>query len=151
MVTVVAVHAGAAGYEVAHKYGALLNSHNDVGVIYTPQPYLLAVYSYSNYGEQHCKNIAEIMTAYTVWQAAQQEVPAEEEIPAEEEAPAEVEVPVEQEQPQDVPEEQTGEIREEQQPEKKMGLVERMRASSFPWWILVFPAVLLLFFLIRFL
>ena len=59
---------GVTEYEVAHKYGAVQIYYNDVGIIYTPQPYLLAVYTAGIYGEDACAKAAELMTAYTVWQ-----------------------------------------------------------------------------------
>ncbi|MDO4540717.1 MAG: serine hydrolase, partial [Syntrophomonadaceae bacterium] len=37
--------AGVDEYEIAHKYGFLEGAYNDVGIIYTPTPYLLAVYT----------------------------------------------------------------------------------------------------------
>ena len=73
---------GAAEYEVAHKYGSVQVYNNDVGIIYTPQPYLLVVYSIG--GEEICADAAELMTAYTVWQGEQNPVEKEpEELPEE--------------------------------------------------------------------
>ena len=74
---------GAADYEVAHKYGSVQVYNNDVGIIYTPQPYLLVVYSIGS--EEVCAEAAKLMTAYTVWQGEQNPVEEEpEELPAEE-------------------------------------------------------------------
>jgi len=68
---------GVTEYEVAHKYGAVQIYYNDVGIIYTPQPYLLAVYTAGIYGEDACAKVAERLTDYTVWQAEQNPVEPE--------------------------------------------------------------------------
>lgn len=70
-------------YEIAHKYGDFGGAHNDVGIIYTEQPFLLAVYT-QNVGPEVCANAAELMTAYTEHQIAMQK--AEEAAQAEKEA-----------------------------------------------------------------
>ena len=76
---------GVTEYEVAHKYGAVQIYYNDVGIIYTPQPYLLAVYTAGIYGEDICAKAAARLTAYTVWQGEQNPVePEVEELPEEE-------------------------------------------------------------------
>lgn len=69
---------GVTEYEVAHKYGAVQIYYNDVGIIYTPQPYLLAVYTAGIYGEDACAEAAKALTAYTVWQAEHNPVEPEE-------------------------------------------------------------------------
>lgn len=58
-------------YEIAHKYGAVNEFVNDVAIIYTPQPILLAVYTQGIYGEGICANVAQLLTNYTVWQEQQ--------------------------------------------------------------------------------
>ena len=79
---------GVMEYEVAHKYGAVQTYHNDVGIIYTPQPFLLAVYT-QGMGEYICAEAARLLTAYTVWQGEQN--PVEPELPEE---------PVEEQEPE---------------------------------------------------
>jgi len=59
--------AGVTEYEVAHKYGWFEGAVNDVGIIYTPQPILLAVYT-QDVGAQVVADTAALFTAYTVWQ-----------------------------------------------------------------------------------
>lgn len=60
--------AGVQEYEIAHKYGAVDIFVNDVGIIYTPQPILLAVYTQGIYGDGVCAQAARLMTNYVVWQ-----------------------------------------------------------------------------------
>ncbi|MBP3587886.1 MAG: serine hydrolase [Clostridia bacterium] len=97
---------GVTEYEVAHKYGSVQVYNNDVGIIYTPQPILLAVYSQGGNtgGDGVCADAARLMTAYTLWQEQQNPVEAPEETPAEpsrgqelqvEQLPAEPAVPEE--------------------------------------------------------
>jgi len=59
--------AGVTEYEVAHKYGWFEGAVNDVGIIYTPQPILLAVYT-QDVGAQVVADTAKLFTAYTVSQ-----------------------------------------------------------------------------------
>ena len=59
--------AGVSEYEVAHKYGQVDHVVNDVAIIYTPQPFLLAVYTQGTYGTGICAQMARLMTNYTVW------------------------------------------------------------------------------------
>lgn len=68
-------------YAVAHKYGWFEGAVNDVGIIYTPQPFLLAVYTQDVNGTEVLGRAAELFTNYTLWQEAQQ---AAEEAAAEE-------------------------------------------------------------------
>lgn len=82
-------------YEVAHKYGSVQWFNNDIGIIYTPQPYLLAVFTQGGGvgSDGVCAEAARLMTAYNLWQA-EQTLPEEEpvELPEEiqEEAPEEI-------------------------------------------------------------
>lgn len=57
--------AGVTEYEVAHKYGAFEGMVNDVGIIYTPQPFLLAVYT-KFVGEHVVAEVAKLFTAYNL-------------------------------------------------------------------------------------
>ena len=59
--------AGVTDYEVAHKYGVFEGAVNDVGIIYTPQPFLLAVYT-QGVSAQVVSDAAKLFTAYTLWQ-----------------------------------------------------------------------------------
>lgn len=56
-------------YEVAHKYGYFEGAENDVGIFYTDEPFLLAVYT-SNAGmyggADLCARAARMMTDYNV-------------------------------------------------------------------------------------
>ena len=54
-------------YEIAHKYGWFEGAVNDTGIFYTPQPFLLAVYT-QDVSEAVVGEVAELMTNYTVWQ-----------------------------------------------------------------------------------
>lgn len=74
-------------YEVAHKYGSVQIFENDVGIIYTPQPILLAVYTQGIYGEVLCGKAARLLTNYTVWQYEQAEPEPEPEQAEEPEEP----------------------------------------------------------------
>lgn len=146
--------AGVTEYEVAHKYGAVQSFVNDVGIIYTPQPFLLAVYTQGIYGDGVCAEAAKLLTAYTVWQgehmpepeppesdapteapAAEEEltvalVPPVQETPAAEEAPAE---PVEPSPAEDPP--------ADPQPSEA--------ASLFPLFLAVLAILFLICFLLR--
>lgn len=75
--------AGVQEYEIAHKYGEVDEFVNDVAIIYTPQPILLAVYTQGIYGAGVCAQAARLVTDYTVWQAehsASPEVPEQAEV-----------------------------------------------------------------------
>ena len=58
-------------YPVAHKYGWFEGAVNDVGIIYTPEPFLLAVYT-QNVEEEVVGRAAELFQNYTLWLSAQQ-------------------------------------------------------------------------------
>ena len=132
-------------YEVAHKYGWFEGAINDVGIIYTPQPFLLAVYTQDQSFEV-CARIAEVMTEYTLSQLPEQEEPPvaegetppvmEEELPATEEEPpvTEEEPPVAEEEPP-AAEEETPPVMEEELPFVEAG---PPREPSY-----VFPTVML--------
>lgn len=54
-------------YEIAHKYGAYDTAENDVGIVYTDEPYLLAVYTYGlDNGEEVVAQINEAVCNYNV-------------------------------------------------------------------------------------
>lgn len=87
---------GVTDYEVAHKYGSVQIYNNDVGIIYTPQPFLLAVYTQGGSigGDGICAEAARLMTAYNLWQAEQSE-PEPEPEPEPEDQQGHRELPVE--------------------------------------------------------
>ncbi len=88
--------AGVEDYEVAHKYGWFEGAVNDVGIIYAPQPFLLAVYTQDT-SETVVADTAKLLTAYNVWQSEQEAQKEEESVT--------VELEVEQEEPDPIPEE----------------------------------------------
>lgn len=116
--------AGVTEYEVAHKYGWFEGAVNDVGIIYTPQPILLAVYTQGVSADIVAKTAA-LFTAYAVWQA-----------PSEEEQPGKLElevqyVPVEEE-AEEPAEEVFSQVPEEQQP---VVTVEPEK-PTLEWWMI---------------
>ena len=118
--------AGVTDYEVAHKYGLFEGAANDVGIIYAPQPFLLAVYT-QDVEMSVVSQTAALFTAYNVWQ----NLPEEEEnqsvelevqqVPKEELPPAEAETP----QPEPL-QEAAPEPEKEPAPQK---------TDSFEWWM----------------
>jgi len=102
---------GVPDYEVAHKYGSVQVYNNDVGIIYTPEPYLLAVYTLggSTGGDGICAEAARLMTAYNLWQTEQTAAEPEEEEPEVVEMQVELvpkeepELPVTEELPEEAP------------------------------------------------
>ena len=71
--------AGVQEYEVAHKYGEINEFVNDVAIFYTPQPFLLAVYTQGIHGTGVCAQAARLMTNYTVWKGGNAAVTVPEE------------------------------------------------------------------------
>ncbi len=130
--------AGVTEYEVAHKYGWFDGAVNDVGIIYTEEPFLLAVYT-QDVWEQVVSDAAELLTAYNVANAA---APVVEE-PEETEEPAlpdmsqgevlEIEmVPVKE------PEPEAEMIRPEPAPEPEAPAEEPAEAEpAFEWWMVL--------------
>ena len=114
-------------YEVAHKYGWFEGAVNDVGIIYTPQPFLLAVYS-TFVGTAPVEQAARLFTNYTLWSAPKEvEKPTHLElevqyVPLPEDAPAEVPAEV----PEEVPQEDVQEVFAEEPAEAQ---------SAFEWWM----------------
>lgn len=70
---------GVQDYEVAHKYGEVQWFMNDTAIIYTPQPFLLAVYTQSVCSQQVLADIARLLTDYTVEQGKRMEAETAEE------------------------------------------------------------------------
>ncbi len=60
-------------YEVAHKYGWFEGSVNDVGIFYTPEPFLLAVYTRDLNNEYLLPEVAKLLTEYNVANTAEPE------------------------------------------------------------------------------
>lgn len=58
--------AGVTEYEVAHKYGWYDGTVNDVGIIYTEEPFLLAVYTQGVCGETVVADTAALVTAWNM-------------------------------------------------------------------------------------
>lgn len=118
--------AGVTDYEVAHKYGFFEGAVNDVGIIYAPQPFLLAVYT-QDVEMSVVSQTAALFTAYNVWQ----NLPEEEEnqsvelevqqVPKEELPPAEAETPQTEPLQEAAPESEN-----EPAPQE---------TSSFEWWM----------------
>lgn len=111
--------AGVTEYEVAHKYGWFEGTVNDVGIIYTEQPFLLAVYTQDVYGEGVVADIAALVTEYNVEKAKPEVI--------------EVVLPVEmvseeEEQPEELP------VMEEEQPEEVPA--EPEETETFVWWMI---------------
>ena len=112
---------GVTEYEVAHKYGSVQAYNNDVGIIYTPQPFLLAVYtqSFGVGNDGTCAEAARLLTAYTVWQGEHMPEPEPEEIPEE------------------VPEEMPQEPEPEAEPPRELPAEAPPEESHSPAWLLL--------------
>lgn len=135
-------------YKVAHKYGFFVDDDkgvtavNDVGIVYTPQPFLLAVYtSNANAGEEVVARACELLTAYNVEQYGLKQAAAE---------PAPTE-DWEGEPPADAPEalESPPALPAETVPEPEPAKAEPEAESDKPadpslWWIILTTAVVLL-------
>lgn len=127
-------------YTVAHKYGWFEGAVNDVGIIYTPQPFLLAVYTQDVNGEEVLGRAAELFTNYTLWQEAQQPEPEPPE-PEEETIRLETTVilPEQEEEPEAVPaaEPEPAEAPStEPSPEPESEPEEPEKPSAFAWWMI---------------
>jgi len=141
--------AGVTEYEVAHKYGWYDGAVNDVGIIYTEEPFLLAVYTQGVYGEAIVADAAALLTAYN----AANTMPPEPEIPEEPELPSmedavilEVELvtpePPEEAEPQLEPEPELP-VEEEPKPEEQP-IPEPEKDGAFEWWMLAVALVVFL-------
>ncbi len=64
-------------YEVAHKYGWFEGTVNDVGIFYTPEPFLLAVYTKDLNNDFLISDVAELVTEYNVANTTVQEPESE--------------------------------------------------------------------------
>ena len=140
--------AGVTEYEVAHKYGWFDGAVNDVGIFYTEEPFLLAVYTQDVYGEGIVADAAALMTAYNVANLTPEAPAAPEEEPLPEETVTlEIEmVPVEE--TEEIPEPQPEPpVPEESEPipEQPAPEVEAETKPAFEWWMI---GVALLVFLL---
>ena len=121
--------AGVTEYEVAHKYGWFEGAVNDVGIIYAPQPFLLAVFT-QDVSECIVADTAALFTAYNVWQNQPKEESSTvteielEYVPMEELAPPTEEPAVEE--PADVLPEEPEIVAEEPVEEPQ---------NPFEWWM----------------
>lgn len=60
-------------YDVAHKYSNEDSVYNDVAIIFTPQPFLLAAYSQNiGHAEEMLGALAELLTEYTLYLSERQ-------------------------------------------------------------------------------
>ena len=144
--------AGVSEYEVAHKYGWYEGAVNDVGIIYTEEPFLLAVYTQDVYGESIVADAAALLTAYNVENTAPR-APETEEIPENQEK---TELPnmdnaielelemVPQEKPEeDVPAEPELPAEPEPMPEE-MPAQQSVKEPAFEWWMIAVALVVFL-------
>ena len=138
---------GVQDYEVAHKYGEVQWFMNDTAIIYTPQPFLLAVYTQNVCSQQVLADIARLLTDYTVEQGKRMEEAAPEEPETVELELTFEEVPVPEEPPKEepVPEEP---VMEEPVQEAPAAEIVEENVPGFPWWILSIPAVVLVVILL---
>jgi len=141
--------AGVTEYEVAHKYGWYDGAVNDVGIIYTEEPFLLAVYTQGVYGEAIVADAAALLTAYNAANTTplEPEIPEEPELPSMEDAVTlEVELvtpePPEEAEPQLEPEPELP-VEEEPKPEEQP-IPEPEKDGAFEWWMLAVAAVVFL-------
>ena len=129
-------------YEVAHKYGWYEGAVNDVGIIYTPEPFLLAVYT-QDVGADVVADAASLFTAYNLanTQPEEPEEPTESEDPEGtihleiEEVPLE-EIPA----PEEIvtePEPEAPPVEEPAPAPEEATVPEEAAApsSTLPWWI----------------
>lgn len=121
--------AGVTDYEVAHKYGWFEGAVNDVGIIYTDQPILLAVYT-QDVSETVVADTAALLTAYTVWKSQPEPEP--------EESNTQLELDVSyvpKEEPTDsISEEELPDLPEEEEPETPENIPEE--SGAFAWWMI---------------
>lgn len=122
-------------YEVAHKYGWFEGSVNDVGIFYTPEPFLLAVYTRDLNNEYLLPKVAKLITDYNVANAAVPEPEPEPEEPdmskAEELEFELVPLPGTEEEPENEPIAEPV-VEEEPEPEPKP-IPEQQ--PTFVWWM----------------
>lgn len=134
-------------YEIAHKYGYYVDDGvtaiNDTGIIYTPQPFLLVVYtSDAPGGAEVLGRAAEVLTEYTVTQDVPEPEPEESstvtEQPEEQPETAEPTETTDNTEPEPTqPEEPTAEEPTEETPEETEPQQEKSVGGLpfSPWWL----------------
>ncbi len=134
-------------YEIAHKYGYYVDDGvtaiNDTGIIYTPQPFLLAVYtSDAPGGAEVLGRAAEVLTEYTVTQDVPEPEPEESstvtEQPEEQPETAESTETTDNTEPEPTqPEEPSAEEPKEETPEETEPQQEKSTGGLpfSPWWL----------------
>lgn len=134
-------------YEIAHKYGYYVDDGvtaiNDTGIIYTPQPFLLAVYtSDAPGGAEVLGRAAEVLTEYTVTQDVPEPEPEESstvtEQPEEQPETAEPTETTDNTEPEPAqPEEPSAEEPKEETPEETEPQQEKSTGGLpfSPWWL----------------
>lgn len=134
-------------YEIAHKYGYYVDDGvtaiNDTGIIYTPQPFLLVVYtSDAPGGAEVLGRAAEVLTEYTVTQDVPEPEPEESstvtEQPEEQPETAEPTETTDNTEPEPTqPEEPTAEEPKEETPEEMEPQQEKNSGGLpfSPWWL----------------
>ena len=139
---------------MAHKYGYYVDDDkgvtavNDVGIVFTPQPFLLAVYTANAPGgEEVVARACQLLTEYSVWQYEQAQAAAAEQEPEAEPAPQEpAEDSVQPEQPaQDpVPELPAPEGPPPQEDGAQAEPPAAQTRQDTLWWIILAGAVVFL-------
>ena len=115
---------------MAHKYGWFEGAVNDVGIVYAPQPFLLAVYT-QDVPEHIVADTAALFTAYNVWQNPPE---PEEDLPGAVEMEVQY-VPKEELTPVQPAEPEQPEIRPEASEEKPV-TVPQAPEKAFEWWMI---------------
>ena len=135
-------------YDVAHKYGWYEGAVNDVGIIYTPEPFLLVVYT-QDVGAQVVADAAALCTDYNL---AHTQLPEQvdevvddpegtvhleiEEVPS----PGPEEIQEEAQQPEDIQEETLPLPEDISHPDESRGETSKPQRTTLDWWI---PAAVL--------
>ncbi len=115
--------------EIAHKYGWYDGAVNDVGIFYTEEPFLLAVYTQNVAGEQVVADIAQVLTDYNIRHTTQ---PPEEPEEPETQSGIRLEVEMKPLHPQ-APEPEAPAPQPEPEPVPEPAAEEE--PSAFAWWM----------------
>lgn len=132
-------------YEIAHKYGFFEGAVNDVGIVYTPQPFLLAVYT-QDVGEKVVGRACEVLTQYTVEQYEQTLAAAEPKLEPESEPESEPTPMPEVQmlaQPDVQPQEPEPQSAPEPAPAKAQSNTDQTVKDNLWWMILVAASIFL--------
>lgn len=121
------------GIEIAHKHGTFQGFYHDVGIVYTAQPYLLAVYTNNVIGMAAGEDlIGRVCLALTAWQNRPTEPPDEPTEP-ETDAPTEPET-----------EASTTTVATRAPEPTEPAPADQTAKSGTPWYFIAFPVVILL-------